>query len=59
LNGGAIGFDGKSISGNGVHEFIDVDGKVFDNLTTGLPKKEFLQRLDASNPALKVDTTKF
>jgi len=58
-NGGAVGFDGKSISENGVHEFIDVDCKIYDNLTSGLNKEDYLKRLEVSNPAVKLSTGEF
>ena len=58
-NGGAVGFDGNSISKNGVHEFIDVDGKIYDNLTSGLTKKDYMNRFEVSNPDVKLNAKKF
>ncbi|VAW74779.1 hypothetical protein MNBD_GAMMA12-3399 [hydrothermal vent metagenome] len=58
-NGGSVGFDGKPISGNGVHEFLDVNRKVYDNLNSGLSRKDFLNRFDVSNPKRILESWNF
>lgn len=58
-NAGAIGFDDVSISQNGVHVFIDVDGLIYDNLSTAVPREEYLRRLAVSNRDREVKPTPF
>ena len=49
---GMIGSDthGK-LASNGVHEFIEVDGMIFDNMNPqGVPKQQYMQDLVISSP---------
>ena len=41
----SIYFDGKSVGDNGFHEWIEVNGKIFDNNVSGVPVKEYLKRM--------------
>jgi len=57
-NAGAIGLDGQSISRNGVHEYIMVDGRVFDN-SVSTSADDFFSRFAVSNPDFTYDVTNF
>ena len=54
----SIFFDGKSVGDNGFHEWIEVNGRIFDNKVSGVPVEEYLKRM-RSTAEMDFKITKF